>query len=67
MEKQNKSNTSNTYLFYDVEIRKVEYQWQEPRQSHEREWRLDGVHSHSETKHAYNGLSASSYAYLWRK
>ena len=48
MEKQNKSNT---YLFYDVEIRQVEYQWQQPRQSHVQKWRWEGVHSHSETKH----------------
>ena len=39
--------TKVTLTLYDVEIRKVEYQWQQPRQSHVQEWRLDGVHSHS--------------------
>ena len=48
MEKQNKSDT---YLFYDMEIRQVEYQWQQPRQSHVQEWHFEGIHPHSETKH----------------
>ena len=60
MEKQ----TKVTLTLYDVEIRKVEYQWQLPRQSHVHEWRLEGsVHPHSETKH----IMVYQYAYLWRK
>ena len=60
IEKQNKSDT---YLFYDVEIRQVEYQWQQPRQSRAQEWRLDGVHAHSETKH----MMVYQHVYLWLK
>ena len=60
IEKQNKSDT---YLFYDVEIRQVEYQWQQPRQSHVQEWRLDGVHAHSETKR----MMFYQHVYLWLK
>ena len=60
MEKQNKSDT---YLFYNVEIRQVEYQWQHPRRSPVQEWRLEGVHPHSETKH----MMVYQHAYLWLK
>ena len=51
-----RNKTKVTRTLYDVEIRKVEYQWQQTGQSHVQEWRLEGVHAHSETKH--NGLSA---------
>ena len=46
-----------------MEIRQVEYQWQQPRQSRVQEWRLEGVHHHSETKH----IMVYQHGYLWRK
>ena len=59
MEKQNKVTLT---FFYDVEIRQVEYQWQQPRQSHIQEWRLEW-HPHSETKH----MMVYQHGYLWLK
>ena len=58
-----RNKTIITLTLYDVEIRKVKYQWQQPRQSHVQKWRLEGVHPHSETKH----IMVYQYTYLWRK
>ena len=60
--KKRRNKTKVTLTLYDVEIRKVEYQWQQPRQGHVQEWRLEG-HTHSETKH----IMVYQHAYLWRK
>ena len=61
--KKRRNKTKVALTLYDVEISKVEYQWQQPRQSHVQEWRLAGVHPHSETKHTM----VYQHAYLWPK
>lgn len=61
--KKRRNKTKVKLTLYDVEIREVEYQWQQLRHSHVHEWRLGGVHAHSETKH----IMVYQHAYLWPK